>query len=49
MPYSRVIVDRLACCVPDSRRVVIPSVTHFMSYQNPDVFNGVVLDFLAEH
>ena len=49
MPYSRVIVDRLARCVPDSRRVVIPSATHFMSYQNSDVFNEVVLDFLAEH
>jgi pimeloyl-ACP methyl ester carboxylesterase len=47
MPYSRRIVDVLAGCIPSSRLVVVPSVTHFMSYQEPDVFNGVVQDFLA--
>ncbi len=47
MPYSRRIVERLAGCIPGSRFVVLPSVTHFMSYQQPDVFNDVVLDFLA--
>jgi pimeloyl-ACP methyl ester carboxylesterase len=47
MPYSRRIVDVLARCVPGSSVVVIPSVTHFMSYQDPDVFNATVLDFLA--
>lgn len=49
MPYSRRIVDRLAGCIPFSRSVVIPGVTHFMSYQKPDVFNEAVLDFLAQH
>ena len=49
MPYSRRIVDRLAACIPGSRLVVIPSVTHFMSYQEPDRFNDVVLDFLSRH
>jgi pimeloyl-ACP methyl ester carboxylesterase len=49
MPYSRRIVDRLAACIPGSCVVVIPSVTHFMSYQEPDVFNDVVRDFLARH
>ena len=49
MPYSRRILDSLAECIPGSRLVVIPSVTHFMSYQAPDVFNEVVLDFLAQH
>ena len=49
MPYSRRIVDRLAACIPGSRLVVIPSVTHFMSYQEPDLFNDVVLDFLSRH
>jgi non-heme chloroperoxidase len=49
MPYSRRIVDVLAGCIRDSRLVVIPSVTHFMSYQEPDTFNEVVLNFLAEH
>lgn len=48
MPYSRRIVDALARCIPASRLVVIPRVTHFMSYQEPAVFNEVVLDFIAQ-
>lgn len=47
MPYSRRIVDTLAGCIPASRLRIIPAVTHFMSYQEPSVFNQVVLDFLA--
>lgn len=49
MPYSRRIVDRLAACIGGSRLVVIPSVTHFMSYQEPDLFNDVVLDSVSRH
>ena len=49
MPYSRRIVDVLAGCIPDSRLVVIPGVTHFMSYQDPDSFNEAVLEFIAQH
>ncbi len=49
MPYSRRIVDALVECIPGCRLVVVPAVTHFMSYQEPTVFNGVVLDFLAQH
>ena len=49
MPYSRRIVDRLVGCIPASNLVVIPSVTHFMSYQAPDAFNETVLDFLSRH
>jgi pimeloyl-ACP methyl ester carboxylesterase len=49
MPYSRRIVDVLAACIPGSRLVIIPSVTHFMSYQQPDIFNEAVLDFLTLH
>lgn len=49
MPYSRAILDRLASCIPEGRLVVIPAVTHFMSYQAPDVFNDVVLAFLDEN
>ena len=47
MPYSRAIVERVARCVPNCRFVVVPAVTHFMSYQQPDVFNSLVLEFLA--
>jgi pimeloyl-ACP methyl ester carboxylesterase len=49
MPYSRRIVERLAACIPGSRLVVVPAVTHFMSYQEPDVFNQTVMAFLAQH
>jgi pimeloyl-ACP methyl ester carboxylesterase len=49
MPYSRRILERLAGCIRGSELVVVPSVTHFMSYQAPDVFNRVVLEFLARH
>jgi pimeloyl-ACP methyl ester carboxylesterase len=47
MPYSRLIVDRIAACIPDCRLVSIPGVTHFVSYQDPDRFNEIVLAFLA--
>ncbi len=49
MPYSRRILDRLASCIPGSHLVIIPGATHFMSYQEPDVFNKAVMDFLAQH
>ena len=49
MPYSRRIVDLLAGCIPGSHLAVIPSVTHFMSYQEPNLFNDAVLSFIAQH
>jgi pimeloyl-ACP methyl ester carboxylesterase len=49
LPYSRRIVERVAECIPCSRLVVLPSVTHFMSYQAPEVFNALLFDFLAQH
>ncbi|MGH3072365.1 MAG: alpha/beta fold hydrolase [Gaiellaceae bacterium] len=49
MPYSRRIVERLAACIPGSRSTTVPAATHFMSYQDPDAFNDVVLEFLDRH
>jgi pimeloyl-ACP methyl ester carboxylesterase len=49
MPYSRRIVAKLAECIPGCRLVIVPGVTHFMSHQEPDAFNRVVLDFLGRH
>jgi len=46
MPYSRLIVERLAACIPGSRLVEVPDATHFVSYQSSDVFNRVVLGFI---
>jgi pimeloyl-ACP methyl ester carboxylesterase len=47
MPYSRLIVERVAGCIPGSRLVTIPDATHFVSYQSPGVFNAVVLELIA--
>jgi len=49
MRYSAAINAALVPCIPESRLVVIPGVTHFMSYQEPDAFNELVLGFLAQH
>ena len=49
MPYSRMIVDRIADCLLDGRRLVIDGATHFMSHQEPDRFNRAVLAFLEKH
>jgi pimeloyl-ACP methyl ester carboxylesterase len=43
MRYSRRIVERLAGCVTGCQLVVLPAVTHFMSYQDPGRFNDAVL------
>lgn len=48
-PYSQRIAERVARCVKSSRLVVVPGATHFVSYQQPAVFNEIVLRFLAEH
>jgi pimeloyl-ACP methyl ester carboxylesterase len=47
MPYSRLIAERLTGCIPRSQLMIVPAVTHFMSYQAPQSFNEVVFDFLA--
>lgn len=49
MPYSRTILDRLAACIPECELVILPAVTHFMTYQAPEPFNRAVLDFQARH
>ena len=49
MPYSRRIVEVLASCIPASRLVDVAGVTHFMSYQAPNTFNKVVMDFIESY
>jgi len=46
MPYSRAILDRLVACL-GVEAIIVPGVTHFMSYQAPAIFNPLLLDFLA--
>jgi proline iminopeptidase len=40
------LVKRLAAATPKSRYEVIPGAAHFMMWDNPDAFVGVVRDFL---
>ena len=47
MRYSRRIVELLHECIGNSRLAVLPSVTHFMSYQSPDTFNELLLSCLS--
>jgi pimeloyl-ACP methyl ester carboxylesterase len=47
MAYSRRIADRAAECLTTSRLAIVPDATHFMSYQAPDAFNQIVLEFLS--
>jgi 3-oxoadipate enol-lactonase len=42
------LADRLASKIPDAHKVVIPGAAHMVSMEQPDEFNRVVLDFLAE-
>jgi pimeloyl-ACP methyl ester carboxylesterase len=49
MAYSRRIADLTAGCIPGSTLVVVPGVTHFMSYQAPARFNAVLLEFIGRH
>jgi pimeloyl-ACP methyl ester carboxylesterase len=49
MPYSRRILEMLAGCIPGAFLVVIPSVTHFMSYQEPARFNEALMTFIDRH
>jgi pimeloyl-ACP methyl ester carboxylesterase len=49
MPYSRLIVERLAACVPGSRLVTMQGATHFVSYQSPELYNPIGLEFVAGH
>jgi pimeloyl-ACP methyl ester carboxylesterase len=49
MAYSRRIAALVAGCIPGSTLVVVPRVTHFMSYQDPERFNAVALEFMERH
>lgn len=38
----------MAQLVPGAKLVILPGVSHFAMWQNPELFNKAVLDFLAE-
>jgi len=38
--------EYLAQAIPGARLVVLPDVSHFAPWQEPDLFTGTILDFL---
>jgi pimeloyl-ACP methyl ester carboxylesterase len=47
--YFALINEVAVRCIPGSRLLIIPQVTHLMSSQNPAAFNEALLQFLAQH
>ena len=41
--------DLLAQTIPGARKIVLPRVAHLLNIEIPEVFNRLVVDFLAEH
>jgi len=42
------IANLLAAYIPGARKVVIPDTAHHLNMERPDLFNQLVLDFLAD-
>lgn len=42
------IADLLAAGIPDARTVIVPNIAHLLPLEQPEAFNRLVLDFLAE-
>ena len=47
VPYILQIADLLADGIKGSQKVVIPNTAHHLHMEEPELFNGIVLDFLA--
>ncbi len=45
---NHVIVDFMEQAIPNARKIVIPGVGHMANMEDPESFNEIVLDFLAE-
>lgn len=48
IPDCLAIADRLQQRIPNARRVVMPGVGHMSNMEDPERFNAIILDFLAE-
>ncbi|HEY5868192.1 MAG TPA: alpha/beta hydrolase [Candidatus Tectomicrobia bacterium] len=48
MPNFHAIADSLHQHIPKTRKVVMPGVGHMAKMEDPERFNTIVLDFLAE-
>ncbi|MBA2363975.1 MAG: hypothetical protein H0V86_10635 [Chloroflexia bacterium] len=48
LPVIREIADALAAGIHGARQAVIPGTAHHLNLEQPEPFNRIVLDFLAE-
>ena len=48
IPDFHAIADNLHQRIPNARKVVMPGVGHMSNMEDPERFNAIVLDFLAE-
>lgn len=45
----QVIVEELACCLPNNEFIVVPDTSHELPADNPEKYNEIVLNFLAKY
>ncbi len=48
LPNIREMADALAAGIPGARQAIIPNTAHHLNLEQPEEFNRIVLDFLAE-
>jgi pimeloyl-ACP methyl ester carboxylesterase len=48
VPYIHCAAEGYAAGIPDARKVVIPAAGHMSNMDEPEAFNRIVLEFLAE-
>jgi pimeloyl-ACP methyl ester carboxylesterase len=48
MPNFHAIADSLHQRIPNARKVVMPGIGHMSNMEDPERFNAIILDFLAE-
>lgn len=48
LPNIREMADALAAGIPSARQTIIPNTAHHLNLEQPEQFNRIVLDFLAE-
>ncbi len=48
LPNIREMADSLAAGIPSARQTIIPNKAHHLNLEQPEQFNRIVLDFLAE-
>jgi non-heme chloroperoxidase len=48
-PIFHITCEKLASCLPDVQRIILPNTTHALCLESPDAFGEAVLKFLNRH